>query len=87
MPVFRAAAMSRFLLASLLYFFAVAALANEGAASEGVGESVKRGKSTAVTSSQDSESGTVVAPASPARSSTPRSATPRWHSLLPGMIR
>ena len=78
--------MSRFLLASLLYFFAVAALANEGAGSDGVGESVKRGKTTTVTA-QDSESGAAVAPVSPARSSTPRTSVPRWHSLLPGMIR
>ena len=75
--------MSRFLLALYLFAFAAAAMANNTAAN-----GVKPGKATAVSSTQDSDAAATGHPAAaPARSSTPRTVSPRWHSLLPGMIR
>jgi hypothetical protein len=77
--------MSRLLLALSLFAFAAIALANEPTATDDT-PSAKPGKPAA---SATSESEAPVAPAtpSPVRSSTPRPALPRWHSLLPGMIR
>jgi len=76
--------MSRLLLALSLFAFAAIALANEPTATDDT-PSAKPGKPAAAAAS---ESEAPVAPATPSPvRSTPRPALPRWHSLLPGMIR
>lgn len=77
--------MSRLLLALSLFAFAAIALANEPTATDD-SPSAKPGK-TASPAATDSEAPAAPATPAPARSSTPRPALPRWHSLLPGMIR
>ncbi len=77
------AEMSRLLLALSLFAFATIALANEPTATDDT-PSAKPGKPAAAT---DPEAPAIPATPAPARSSTPRPALPRWHSLLPGMIR
>ena len=77
--------MSRLLLALSLFAFAAVALANEPTATDDA-PSAKPGKA-ASSATTDSEAPAVPATPAPARSSTPRAALPRWHSLLPGMIR
>lgn len=77
--------MSRLLLALSLFAFAAIALANEPTATDDT-PSAKPGKMASPATS-DSETAAVPSTPAPARSSTPRPALPRWHSLLPGMIR
>ena len=77
--------MSRLLLALSLFAFAAVVLANEPNATDDT-PSAKPGK-PAAPATTDSEAPAVPAAPAPARSSTPRPALPRWHSLLPGMIR
>ena len=78
--------MPRFLLAISLSLFASAALAGATPAADGQPDATaKTGKTSAVVSTQDSEAGTPHPAAVPARVATPH--VPRWHSLLPGMIR
>lgn len=82
--------MSRPLLALCLLLFAHSALANIVVASgcDATENNVKLGKSTVVGSTQDGELTSTGQPfATRARRGTPRSALPRWHSMLPGMIR
>ena len=77
--------MPRLPLSLCLLLVATSALANEPVAGEE--PTAKAGKSAvAVTGGSEGDSAISNHPAiAPARSSTPR--TPRWHSLLPGMIR
>ncbi len=77
--------MSRLLLALSLFAFAAIALANEPTATDDT-PSAKPGKAASPATS-DSETPAVPATPAPARGSAPRPALPRWHSLLPGMIR
>ena len=77
--------MSRLLLALSLSAFAMLAFANEPTATDDT-PSAKPGKA-ASPAIGDPEAPAVPATPAPARSSTPRPALPRWHSLLPGMIR
>ena len=80
--------MPRLLLALCLYAVAAVALAGPPAAADDV--SSKPAKPAATTATPDND-GSVAAPASPAPSragSASRAITaPRWHSMLPGMIR
>lgn len=79
--------MPRFLLAISLCLFASAVLA--GGSPEAVGQAgatTKTGKIATVVASQDAESGTPHPVPVPVRSTTTPH-LPRWHSLLPGMIR
>ena len=77
--------MSRLLLALSLFAFAAIAHANQPTATDET-PSAKPGKAASSAANDSDAPATPVTPA-PARSSTPRSALPRWHSLLPGMIR
>lgn len=77
--------MPRSLLALCILFFASSAMANNVAA--GSETSVKPGKATAVSNTQDGEAPTVTQPSTPVRTSAPRTSAARWHSMLPGMIR
>jgi hypothetical protein len=82
--------MSRYLLALCLSLFAAAALAGTPVASEDNPDAaVKPGKaSVAGGSTQDSDATASDHPAAtPAHASTAHAVSPRWHSLLPGMIR
>ena len=81
------APMPRFLLAMCLSLLASAALARQPPSTDGQPyATAKAGKVTTVVATQDTESGTAHPPPVPARSpGTPH--LPRWHSLLPGMIR
>ena len=80
--------MSRSLLALCILFFASSAMANNvSAGTDPVENGVKPGKSTAVGSGQDSETTPASQPSAPARTSIPRPSSPRWHTMLPGMIR
>ena len=74
--------MSRLLLALSLFAFAAIALANEPTATDDA-PSAKPGKAATI----DSDVPAAPATPAPSRGSTPRAALPRWHSLLPGMIR
>ena len=79
--------MSRFLLALCLFLFAATALANSAVAGgDPAGNGVKPGKAATVSAQDNDAAVSGAAPAAPARSA-PRTASPRWHSLLPGMIR
>ena len=75
--------LSRQLLALSLFAFAAIALADEPTAADDA-PPAKPGK-TAAPATSDAE--TPAVPVAPARGSLPRPALPRWHSLLPGMIR
>jgi hypothetical protein len=78
--------MPRYLLAISLSLFASAVLAGEPPAADGQPDaSAKTGKTSTVVATQDSEAGTPHPAAVPARAAA--SHLPRWHSLLPGMIR
>ena len=77
--------MSRLPLALILFAFAAVALANEPSATDDT-PSAKPGKA-ASPAAGDPEAPAIPATTAPARSGTPRPALPRWHSLLPGMIR
>lgn len=81
--------MSRFLLASCLCLFASIAIAGTPVAiDDAVLGSPKPGKAGTVATAQESDSVPGVHPAAtPARIPAPRGVSPRWHSLLPGMIR
>ena len=76
--------MSRFLPVLCLLLVATTASAGEMASSDE--PAAKPGKTTAATAGQEADATPGVHPAAaPAHTATPR--TPRWHSLLPGMIR
>ncbi len=78
--------MPRFLLAISLFLLASVALAGVPASADGQPEATaKTGKVATVVATQDSEAGTPHPAVVPIRSATPH--LPRWHSLLPGMIR
>ena len=80
--------MTRLLLATCLLLCASTAFAKSPANSQDPADgSAKPGKPVAATTTADDPSHPAVAPA---RSSAPlptRGGAPRWHSLLPGMIR
>jgi hypothetical protein len=75
--------MSRFLPVLFLFLVSAAASANQAPASDE--PATKPGKASVVATSQDSEAAPSVHVATPNHGSAQR--TPRWHSLLPGMIR
>jgi len=77
--------MSRPLLALCLFLFAASALAIEPAAPDDDAVATKPGKSTEVTTTPDPDAPVTHPVATPARTATRH--PPRWHSLLPGMIR
>ena len=81
--------MTRFLLAASLMLFATSAFAKSPASTDDPADgSAKPGKAGSVVTEQ--QTAPIVPVAAPARSSTPlptRGGKPRWHSLLPGMIR
>ena len=80
-------AMSHSLSVLCLLLLATSAFANDVVAG-GVETVAKPGKTNVATATQDGETAPatpVVTP--PTRTGTPRSALPRWHSMLPGMIR
>lgn len=78
--------MPRLLLAISLSLFASIALAGGAPAPDGQPDATsKTGKAVTVVATQDSEAGTPHPVAAPTRA--PVSHAPRWHSLLPGMIR
>ena len=86
--------MKRLLLALCLYSFAAAAMAAGSAANCTCPDvNAKTGKPATVNNTQDCDpTVTAAAPApavvaTPVRSAAPRVGLPRWHSLLPGMIR
>ena len=85
--------MSRFLLALCLSLCAVAALAKAPAGNEdcpgAAAKAEKAGVANAAVSGADTDAGTLThTPIAPAHgSASPRLTSPRWHSLLPGMIR
>ena len=80
--------MPRLLLALSLFAFAAIALAGETPATEDTTEA-KPGKpaATAPAADNDTPAPAHVSPAPSRSSSATRPAVPRWHSLLPGMIR
>jgi hypothetical protein len=81
--------MPRSLFAICLFLSAATAMAGTPVAGDdGAENSVKPGKAASTVSAPDGDA-TVGGrrTATPARSSTPHAVTPRWHSLLPGMIR
>ena len=78
--------MPRSLFALCLFLFAASAMAGTPVA--GDDNSVKPGKASATSATSDGDATVGGRPAAtPARSSTTHAVTPRWHSLLPGMIR
>jgi hypothetical protein len=85
--------MKRFLLATCLLLFASTALAKSPAATDDPADgSAKPGKAASAGSGSDTDGATPGHPiATPSRSGTTplptRGGAPRWHSLLPGMIR
>jgi hypothetical protein len=86
--------MKRFLLATCLLLFASAAMAKSPAATDDPADgSAKPGKSAIAGGSSDPDSASPVHPVAPparggAATTLPtRGGAPRWHSLLPGMIR
>ena len=85
------AAMTRFLLASCLLLFASTAFAKSPASTDDPADgSAKPGKAATSTNQYGDPATPAVPTTPPARSSTPlptRGGAPRWHSLLPGMIR
>ena len=81
--------MPRLLLALSLFAFAAIALAGETPATDDTTDA-KPGKPAATTPATDTDAPAPVTHASPTPtrgSSATRPAVPRWHSLLPGMIR
>lgn len=81
--------MSRFLLVLSLSLFAAAAVAGTTTTVTCAADSGgKPAKPTTVSNAQDCDAAATSQPsAAPVRSTAPRTALPRWHSLLPGMIR
>lgn len=83
--------MTRILLALCVYSFAATAMAAGSAANCTCPDiNVKTAKATTVSNPQDCDPTVTTqapAPAAPVRSTAPRVGLPRWHSLLPGMIR
>jgi len=83
--------MKRLLLALCLSVFAASAMAAGSAANCSCPEiNAKTAKSSAVSNPQECDptvTAQAPAPATPVRSTAPRVGLPRWHSLLPGMIR
>ena len=81
--------MSRFLLAPVLYLFASVAMAGTPVAiDDAVAGSAKPGKAGTVANTPESDNVAGGHPtATPIRTPAPRGVSPRWHSLLPGMIR
>lgn len=83
--------MSRFLLALSLSLFAASSVAGTTttttcAAADSSGKPAKQ--TTVVGATQDCDAAATGQPtAAPARGTVPRTSLPRWHSLLPGMIR
>ncbi len=80
--------MPRLLLALSLFCFAAIALAGEPPATDDSTEA-KAGKpaATAPVADNDTPPTAHVSPAPSRSSSATRPAVPRWHSMLPGMIR
>jgi hypothetical protein len=80
--------MPRLLLALSLFAFAAIALAGEPPATEDTTDA-KPGKPAVTTPAVDADAPAPahVSPAPSRSGSATRTAVPRWHSLLPGMIR
>jgi len=81
--------MPRLLSALCLFLFAATAMAGTPVAGdESADNSVKQGKAATTSSTPDGDATVGGHPVTtPARSSSSHAVTPRWHSLLPGMIR
>ncbi len=80
--------MIRLPLACSLFLLASHALAGPVAADTDAASTAKGVKVVAVDPAQESDAAeTVTATAAPARNTAPRGVSPRWRSLLPGMIR
>lgn len=81
--------MSRFFLALCLFLCAATAMAGDQvAADDNAANGVKPGKLSATSTAQDDDATAGAHPAAhPASSGTTHAVTPRWHRLLPGMIR
>lgn len=81
--------MSRFLTALCLFLFAATAVAGTPVAGDDPADNSVKPVKVATTSSTPDGDATVGGHpvTTPAHSSSPHAVTPRWHSLLPGMIR
>jgi len=81
--------MSRFLFALCLFLFAATAMAGTPVASdENADNTAKQGKVATTSSTPDGDATVGGHPVTtPAHGSASHAVTPRWHSLLPGMIR
>jgi hypothetical protein len=80
--------MPRFLSALCLFLFAATAMAGTPAVGDDSADnSVKQAKATTSTTPDGDATVGGHPVTTPARSSTSHAVTPRWHSLLPGMIR
>jgi hypothetical protein len=80
--------MRRSLLALCLSLFASAALAGTPVAGDdNTDPGAKSGKASAAGSAQDGDTTAGSHPIVPPAHSSTHSVSPRWHSLLPGMIR
>ena len=81
--------MTRLLLASLLLFASSAFAKSPAPVTDPADGSAKPGKVVAVTNDSDPNAPAHPVTAPPARSAPlpTRGGAPRWHSLLPGMIR
>ena len=80
--------MIRLPLACCLFLLASHALAGTVAAYTDAANITKDGKVVAADPVQETDAAeTVTATAAPARNTVPRGVSPRWRSLLPGMIR
>jgi hypothetical protein len=88
-PAFPSTPMSRFLFALSLFLFAATAMAGTPVVGDETADnSAKQGKATTTSSTPDGDATVGGHPVTtPARTSTSHAVTPRWHSLLPGMIR
>ncbi len=81
--------MSRFMSALCLYLFAATAMASAPVVGDDAADSgVKQAKAATTSTTPDGDATVGGHPVTtPARSGTSHAVTPRWHSLLPGMIR
>lgn len=80
--------MPRLLLALSLFSFAAIAFAGETPATEDTSEAkASKPAATAPATDNDAPPATHASPTPTRSSSATRPAVPRWHSLLPGMIR
>jgi hypothetical protein len=90
-PEHASAAMTRLLLATCLLLCASAAFAKSPAAAEDPADgSAKPGKAATVTTTSEADPAAPAHPLTAPSRSAPlptRGGAPRWHSLLPGMIR